>query len=69
MQVCFIRLISYLFDFLSNYITQGRLLFCGFADLVFNLEKSRNSDLKCFSRYHLFALFLHHYIKETIGKA
>lgn len=67
---CFIRpILSYLFDFLSNYITHGRLLFCGFADLEFCLEKSRNSDLKGLSRYHLFALFLHRSKKETIGKA
>lgn len=43
--------------------------YSGFADLEFGLEKSRNSDLKCLSRYHLFALFLRHYKKETIGKA
>lgn len=55
--ILFIKLISYLFDFLGNHIKHGRLLFCGFPDLEFGLEKYRRSDLKCFSRFILLYLF------------
>lgn len=57
-----------MFDFLGNHIKHGRLLFCGFPDLEFGLEKYGRSDLKCFSRFILLPLVLHHYKKETIER-